>query len=241
MEVTRETVRPLLDLQRVDLGIDRLEQRRIDLPEQRELDALGESRAEVAGRHAERQAALDEVARIQTRLEGEVAMLEEKITHESGRLYGGSVSNPKELASIQAELDALRRRKAHVEDSLLDALEKREGVESETGALKEELDALDRGIAEATEHRDAASVEIETELTELSAHRAALRPPLPAEILDLYDDLRERKQGVGVAALEGGVCRGCNVSLSPLAIDEIRRSDDPVPRCENCRRILVVT
>lgn len=239
--ITRESLRPLLDLQRVDSGIDRLTQRRADLPEQRELDDLLSSRTGLAASHAERTAALDEVAKQQARLEGEVAMLEEKITKESGRLYGGDISNPKELSSIQAELDALRRRKSHVEDQLLDVLEHREAVEGEAGAFSAQLDALDAQIADAAQRRDAASVEIEKELSELAARREETRPKIPEEVLELYEDLRSRKEGVGVAALESGTCRGCNVSLSPLAIDEIKHSGDPIPRCENCRRILVIT
>ncbi|MGZ4120782.1 MAG: CT398-like coiled coil hairpin domain-containing protein, partial [Actinomycetota bacterium] len=102
--VTRESMRPLLDLQRVDSGIDRLNQRKADLPEQRELDELNEQRATLAVTHAEAQATLDAVARDQTKLETEISQIDDKVTHEQSRLYSGEVSNPKELANIQAEL-----------------------------------------------------------------------------------------------------------------------------------------
>ncbi|TMK20886.1 MAG: hypothetical protein E6G68_04090, partial [Actinobacteria bacterium] len=90
----------LLDLQRVDSAIDRLTQRKADLPEQRTLDALASALEEARAAHAERNAGLGDVARDQSRLEGEVQMIEEKIKHESNRLYGGEITSPKELASI---------------------------------------------------------------------------------------------------------------------------------------------
>lgn len=238
--VTRESVKPLLELQRVDSSIDRLVHRRSDLPEQRELDLLGERRAGVAEQHAEKGTALDAIVREQMKLENDVGLIDQKLKHERDRLYGGEISNPKELTTIQAELDALERRKAHMEDQILDLLEQREELEGVVGGLRRMLDEMDAEVAETTGRRDAATVEIDRELTELRARRAELAPTLPAEILETYEDIRARKGGVAVGALEEGTCRACGLPLSPAALDEIRRSEDPLPRCENCRRLLVV-
>jgi hypothetical protein len=236
--ITRESLRPLLDLQRVDLALDRLRQRKADLPEQRALDDLTTERSETQKSTAGKQEEFDKVSREQSRLEGEIAMLEEKISHESHRLYSGDISNPKELAAIQAELDGLRRRKNHIEDTLLDVLEQREKAEAVLSAVKTKLSELEANIAGAATARDAAAVEIQNELTHNEAARTEILPRLPEEALELYEDLRPKKNGVAVASLEGSVCRGCGVSLSPLALDQIKRSDDLV-RCENCRRILI--
>jgi uncharacterized protein len=237
-EVTRESLRPLLDLQRVDSALDRLKQRKADLPEQRALDEVTAERVQTQKGIADRQETFDKSARDQTRLEGEVASIEEKIAHESNRLYSGDISNPKELAAIQAELDGLRRRKNHIEDQLIEVMEEREKAEGALNETKSKLDELARKIESATGARDAASVEIQSEVQQLTAERETIVPQIPAEILDLYEDLRGKKNGVGAARLDGNVCRGCGVSLSPLAMDQIKRSDDVV-RCENCRRILV--
>lgn len=237
--VTRESVKRLLDLQRVDSAIDRLRHRKADLSEQRALDEILTQRAEVEAARAEKQVATDAVVREQSRLEGELAVLEEKITHESHRLYSGDISNPKELANIQAELDGLRRRKAHLEDQELEVMDQREVIEAERGSLQVQLDDLDRRAAELTAARDSASVEIERDLRANEEERRGLVQEFPEELLELYDDLRAKKNGVGAAPLEGGVCRGCGVALSPFAIDAIKRSED-LARCENCRRILVL-
>jgi len=184
--------------------------------------------------------ALDEITRDQSRLEGEVQMVDDKIKHESNRLYGGDITSPKELASIQAELDALRRRKNHLEDQDLEVMERREAVEKDMSGLTERLEDLQRRSTEAAAARDAAAVEIERELTENTQARGAIVPDIPEELLETYNELRPKKGGVAAAALEGGVCRGCGVSLSPVALDQIRRGEGPeLIRCENCRRILV--
>jgi len=238
--VTRESMRPLLDLQRVDSGIDRLNQRKADLPEQRELDELNEQRSGIAVTHAEAQASLDAVTREQTKLETEIQQIDDKVTHEQGRLYSGQVSNPKELSNIQAELDALRRRKSHLEDEELEVMERRESIEKEHGDLLTSMTDIEAKIADATARRDHASVEISEELTRLASERAQLVPTINAEVIALYEDIRARRGGVAVGALVDGTCRACGLPLSPAQRDEIKRSDDPIIRCENCRRLLVI-
>jgi len=238
--VTRESMRPLLDLQRVDSGVDRLNQRKADLPEQRELDELNEQRSVLAVTHAEAQASLDSVAREQTKLETEINQIDEKVTHEQGRLYSGELSNPKELSNIQAELDALRRRKAHLEDQELEVMERREGVEKEHGDLFAALSDLDAKIADATARRDTASIEIQNELKRFTEERAQIVPTLHPDVVALYEDIRERRGGVAVGLLENGTCRACGLPLSPMQRDEIRRGTEPIVRCENCRRLLVI-
>ena len=238
--VTRESMRPLLDLQRVDSGIDRLNQRKADLPEQRELGELNAQRSELGVTHAEAQATLDGVVRDQTKIETEISQIDEKVAHEQSRLYSGDISNSRELANIQAELDALRRRKVHLEDQELEIMERREGIEKEHGDLASALADLDAKVADATQRRDHASVEIHDELERLAQERAQLVPKLNTEVIELYEDIRARRGGVAVGALKNGTCSACGLPLSPMQRDEIKRSDDPIIRCENCRRLLVI-
>lgn len=239
-DLTREAMRPLLQLQRVDTAIDRLKRRQAELPEQKALDDLEVALRQARVTLAERQVVFDQIARDQSRLEGEIGTLEQKISHESERLYGGDIGNPKELASIQAEIDGLRRRKSHIEDQDLDLMEKHEDAEKALEDAKATVSRLEAEVSEATARRDSASTEIASELSSNEAERAGIAPALPEEVVELYDELRLKKDGVGVAPLEGGVCKGCNVKLSPMAVDAIKRSSVAIVRCENCRRLLVL-
>jgi predicted nucleic acid-binding Zn-ribbon protein len=238
--VTRQSLKPLLELQRIDSAVDRLNARRAHLPEQQELDELADRRAEVAALDAEEQAVLDTATREQNKLEAEVRQIADKIDHEQARLYSGEVNNAKELSAIQAELDALRRRKTHLEDQELDVMERREEVETRANDLSKQLGEADAQVADARARLDAASVEIARELAELSAERAQLVPAINAELVELYESMRPKHGGIAVAKYDQGTCRACGLPLSPLARDEIKRTDEALLRCENCRRLLVV-
>jgi predicted nucleic acid-binding Zn-ribbon protein len=72
----------------------------------------------------------------------------------------------------------------------------------------------------------------------LATERAGLAAGIDEELLELYDDLRASKKGVGAAALVDGVCQGCHEKLSALELDKLKKTEG-VKRCDYCRRILI--
>jgi uncharacterized protein len=228
----------LLDLQELDLSIDRLEARRGQLEGGEDVRAARERMQGAEERVGELRLALDSVVRELTKLEHDADSLEKRIEAERGRLYDGSVANPKELEAIQAEIRNLTERKRRVEDLELDQMERREDMEGKLPALEGEL-------AETRDRLTEISAGSETELAELNGSLAARRTErselasgFDEELLELYEDLRRSKRGVGAAALIDGVCQGCHQKLSAAERDRIKRSEG-IRRCEYCRRILV--
>ncbi|HVE91097.1 MAG TPA: C4-type zinc ribbon domain-containing protein [Actinomycetota bacterium] len=242
-ETTAQSLKPLLDLQQVDLTRDRLNERKAQLPERIEL-------ADREQRVAEIQAAIqrldDQIAKVvkeMDRLEAEASAIVAKITSEEQRMYSGQVVNPKELSGITAEVEMLRRRKAPLEDGAVEQMilrdelyAERDRLRAEIADLEAEADVLRGKIADQSGH-------IDQELAVEDARREGILPAIPDDILELYEDLRENKRGIGAGALEAGVCTACRETLSAMERDRIKRAaraGDLIFRCEHCRRILVV-
>src|SRR5438477_114287 len=97
-----------------------------------------------------------------------------------------------------------------------------------------ELQELDLSI----DHLAARRKAIEAALVSRRSEREALGPELDEELLELYEDLRRQKKGIGAAALQDGVCQGCHQKLSALELERLKRTEG-IRRCEYCRRILV--
>jgi predicted nucleic acid-binding Zn-ribbon protein len=229
----------MLELQELDLAIDRMEARRRELESGEDLRGARERVDSLEERVGELRLALDSVAQEQTRLENEVSSLELKIGAEERRLYDGTVANPKELESIQHEIEALHRRKSVIEDGVLVQMERREDMESRLPALEAELaEAKDR-LREIGGESAQELEGIGRALAEGTAERSALVAEIDEELLELYEDLRAQKRGVGAAALVDGVCQGCHQKLSPLELERIKGAEG-IRRCEYCRRILVL-
>jgi len=228
----------LLQLQEVDLSIDRLTARLRELEGGEELRSIRATLGQAEARLGELRLAMDSLGREQRRLEGDIDSMERKIQAERRRMLDGSVANPKELQAIEAEVRNLEARKSHAEDLVLEQMERGEQLHGRLGPLEaEEAEARQR-LANLEEGSARELVELERALGERRGERTALVQAFDPDLLELYEDLRRQKKGIGAAALVDGVCQACHQKLSPMYIDRLKRVEG-VRRCEYCRRILV--
>jgi uncharacterized protein len=236
---SRETLKELLELARIDFSIDRLSNRLRRLPEQAELDALLAGLGELEGTVAEQEALLDAVIARQRKLEVEIDGVERKIKGEETRLYSGELASPRELSSVVAEVESLKRRRARFEDDDLEVMQEREDLEKQIQRLSDEIAQVEAAVAETTRKRDEAAGEVGSELEILKGRREGWLTRFDEELLAVYDGLRSSKSGVGAAALQGDTCLGCRIQLPAQEVMRLRRSTGLV-RCVECGRILVV-
>ena len=116
-----------------------------------------------------------------------------------------------------------------------------EAVQQRRDWLTGERTALARQREEVTARRDAALAEIGEQAQKAGELREGAAAGEPADLLALYDKMRGQ-HGVGAAALRGGRCEGCHLSLNTVGLARIRAAPpDEVLRCEECRRILIRT
>jgi predicted nucleic acid-binding Zn-ribbon protein len=229
----------ILDLQELDSAIDRLEHRREQLEAGEELSAARKEMEDAESRLGELRLALDAVARESSRLEHEIDTIGAKLAAEEKRMYDGSIANPKELEALQHEIANLKERRSRAEDELLDQMVRREDLEARATDADADVTAA-RARADTIGGDAVRELEgIDAELAERRRARAALVPELDEELVELYDDLRRQKKGVGAAAIVDGVCQACHEKLSAVELDRLKHTDD-VKRCEYCRRIVVL-
>jgi predicted nucleic acid-binding Zn-ribbon protein len=228
----------ILELQELDTSIDRLMQRREQLEAGAEVAAVRAETEEAESRLGELRLGLDAVGRESSRLEHEIESMGAKLAAEERRMYDGSIANAKELEALQHEISALKERRARAEDELLEQMVRREDMEARAGTAETEL-AGARARLDAVGGDSVRELqEVETGLTDRRSDRDALVPALDEELVELYEDLRRQKKGVGAAAIVDGVCQACHEKLSAVELDRLKH-DDGIKRCEYCRRIVV--
>jgi hypothetical protein len=228
----------LLDLQDVDARADRLAHRKAALEGGEEAAAARLRLSEAERNLGELRLAADEAARELRRLESDADGFQQKISGEERRLFDGTVANPKELESIQHEVTNLKNRKSRVEDEQLEVMERREELESRAGAAETAAAEARTALTDLQGSAEHELDDVEKELATLETERGSLTPLFDPDLLELYEDLRRQKKGIGAAALVDGVCQGCHQQLSAVEMDRLRRADG-IRRCEHCRRILV--
>jgi hypothetical protein len=237
MAMTDEMDR-LLDLQERDSALARLRSRREEIESGEEIRRLRGSVEDVERTLGELRLAHDAVTAEQRRLENEIDSVSRKADAEQKRLYDGTIVNVKELDALQAEIKNLGERRGRLEDDVLERMERRE--ELETRIVTAEADVTSaRDTLERESAGSATELEqISKDTGNLQEQRDGLAAGIDGELLELYEDLRSQKRGVGVAALVDGVCQGCHQKLSAMELDRLKKTSG-IKRCEYCRRILV--
>lgn len=183
-----------------------------------------------------------DTAREQTKAEQDVDQVRQRAARDQQRLDSGAVTSPKDLENLQKEIVSLAKRQGDLEDVVLEVMERRESAQERVAELTERVGAVQGRIDEATGRRNAASGEIDAEAAAVTKEREVIAASVPADLLKLYDKLREQQGGIGAAKLYARTCQGCRQELAITELNEIRSAaPDTVVRCENCRRILVRT
>jgi predicted nucleic acid-binding Zn-ribbon protein len=228
----------ILELQGLDTAIDRLGHRREQLEAGEELSSARKGMEEAEARLGELRLAIDAVSSEQRRLEHETESMAAKLAAEEKRMYDGSIANAKELEALQHEISSLKDRRSRAEDELLEQMMRREELESRVAQSEAE-------VAAARERVEIVGGDASRELDEVVAglagrrtDREAVVQEIDEELMDLYEDLRRQKKGIGAAAIVDGVCQACHEKLSAMELDRLRHADG-VKRCEYCRRIVV--
>ncbi|MFC7546181.1 zinc ribbon domain-containing protein [Plantactinospora sp. GCM10030261] len=241
MKADPQDQRRLLDLQAIDTALAQLAHRRRTMPEHAELDGLARELSALEDERVRAQVAVDDLDRDIARLERDVEQVRIRKDKDQARLTVGT-GPARELEALQHEMASLNRRQTELEDAELELMEQREtaqgvldGVEQRLATAREKRDEVER-------RRDETLAGIGKEEEFKVAARRPLAADLPADLVALYDRIRESAGGLAAALLRGGRCGGCRLDLSGADKARIRAADpDEVVRCEDCRRIMVRT
>ena len=231
----------LLDVQDHDTRLNQLAHRRRTLPEHVEAEKLNARIMQVADELVNARSAARDIGRELTKAEADVELVRQRAARDQARLDSGQ-GNAKDLQALQHEIASLAQRQSVLEDAELEVMERMEAAETAVSAVAAEQGRLEAELAEVTAHRDAALAGVEEEETTVRRARENAAAGLPADLLALYEKIRESSGGVGAARLKARKCEGCRMELNPTDLSRIRTSEEnAVVRCEDCRRILVRT
>ena len=229
----------LLDIQAIDTKLQQLDYRAKSLPEHAALQKLAVENSELLVTLAEQKGVLED-ARIELkRVESDVAVVEARITRDSARLQASS--SVKDVAALEQELAALRKRQFDLEEIELTVMEKVEQQDVVVGHLGEQAGALQGRMADLEGERDAAMTTLDAERVEAVANRSAIAARVSADLLSLYEKQRQR-YGSGASLLRGGVSLASGVKLNENDMVAIRAAAaDDVMMCPDSNAILIRT
>jgi predicted nucleic acid-binding Zn-ribbon protein len=226
-------IHQLFQLQKLDTEIDEKKKRLGHV-----LQAQKEPPALVAARKRAETAAA-ELQKWQTKhsdLTLEIGSLNTKTKNSENRLYSGKVTNPKELAELQLEIEALGRRTAVLEDELVEALVMVEDAETEKTAADSELETAVAKWETQSAHLKEEQNELALSLHKLMQTRKTKAAAIDAASLQEYNELRQQKHGLAVVGLRINMCLGCQTTVSANKVKEV--DEGRKVYCGGCDRLL---
>lgn len=188
----------------------------------------------------EKRGAVDELRSRLSDAEWSVDEVRSKAAEVERKLYSGTVTNPKELADLDADLKSLRGQTTKREDLLLGLLVEIEEAEAQLATAQGRYSDIEADWKQHQEGLLREKGQIEPQLVSLQARRDLQSPTVDRSSLRLYELLRERHAGQAVARVERGMCQGCRITL-PVSILQKVRSGIGLIQCVSCERILFVS
>lgn len=226
----------LLDLQEVDLQIDRLLHDRQSVPELEQYKKAHEHSADLSAALAEAEQQLRDTSLELDKTEGELEISTGRLDSEQNRLYAGGMS-ARDADYLRREVEMLDRKRREGEDLVLELMERKEQHESSVAGLKAQVAEAGSAKASLEATIKEAWRGIDAQLATKEARKTGIVPLIPEDLLELYEELRESKDGVAVGPLTDNMCGGCHLKLTAREQLDAKKSDPP--RCIHCRRILV--
>ena len=225
----------LYELQEVDTDIENTQQtlnlKTGQLGKRDELDAaqanLTEKRKELEALNHKRREA-----------EAELEYTTGKIEAANQQLYGGRITNSKELSNLQHEVNTLKEINDRLETKELEIIDRVEAAEKTVAAATADYQSLETEWQQTQKQLEADIVLLKKILADLTEKRSSLAAQIEPTTLSLYDKIRQQKKQA-VAKVEQGICRACRISISASNLQKAR-GGQPV-LCGSCGRILFIS
>jgi predicted nucleic acid-binding Zn-ribbon protein len=224
----------LYQLQQLDLELERLTAEQQALAHSLQEDTvLSKARAEA--QMVQQQ--LGAAQQAQKQAEQALEELSERLRILDQRLYGGMITNAKELQALQQEAQYLRTQKDRQEDLILEMMDATETLEISAQQKSEQLQRLEQAWQQRNAGQLAHRAQLDRKLLEAQQRRARFASTLDGALLARYEALRRSRQGRAVSRVEQSSCQWCRVLLTASEIQRARASQE-LQACSNCGRIL---
>ncbi len=226
----------ILEVQEIDLEIDKLIKTEKDYPEQ--IEFLKTEVENLSRALADQEASIEESRRTRLDIEEEVKAERDMLAKKEKRLL--ETKTNKEYNAVQSEIEQTRERIEALETEEIDLIGRIESLEPQMEETRKRLEELTAANATRVSDLESSLGSVEADVHALEERRDALKSGVNKRILDIYNRLRKGRSAVAVTTLNKLKlsCSGCFKHLPPQRVQEIRRGNTLI-MCESCGRIIV--
>jgi predicted nucleic acid-binding Zn-ribbon protein len=168
--------------------------------------------------------------------EMDVAAAVEQIKSLGEKLYGGSITNPKEVNTSSMKLESLDEKVKRTEDEILSIMEEQDTLRTRLEAMSAELSKKAEDYR--TKHGTllAGQEKVRQQLAKIPLSRQKMLDKVDAGLLQKYMEIQKRFDDP-LAKVEKSTCMGCRVNIPFHDLRRLKQGDELV-LCSHCGRML---
>ena len=165
---------------------------------------------------------------------------EEKLKQYEKKLYDGGVTNPREIANYEKEVENLKKQVEAHTSRLADIHKAIPPLKIKEDELNEKRDALKKRVAAKLVEARKLKPQLEEAYKAAVAGRAAKAKVVTPGLLARYEAIRNRQQGVGMGMItKDQNCSACGTNQAAKVVESVKTGR--IVTCEACHRILYYT
>lgn len=228
-----EDIAQLVTLQAIDLEIDK-----IDSAVKSEQNRLDDRISALAVREATINELLEKITACEKEnrtLEDEVADKMSHVRERQSKMM--QVQTGREQTALLKEIEDAKKNAKENEEKMILLMEEMEKLRSRSEEEQNLLKGEKKLVAEETENVRSNIEKINKGKKAKDSERSRQAKKIKDNTLRKYNTLRERRNGLAVVNVVGGVCQGCYMAIPPQRFNMLLRGDMMFD-CPTCQRIM---
>lgn len=156
---------------------------------------------------------------------------------EKSRIKLDNVKSNKEYTAALKELDKLNKNKSLMEDKDIQHMEEIEELEKRCLEYRDEQAGLKKRTESDRNEIETEMEELEKEMELFEKRKKEFCQAIDQDLLSKYSYLREKRGGLAIGPVVGGICQACNIRIPPQRFNELIKGLS-LMICPNCQRII---
>ncbi|MCD6487208.1 MAG: hypothetical protein J7K35_07770 [Syntrophobacterales bacterium] len=229
----KEQILLLVELQNIDLEIEKFMLRKVDLP--KKIIRLDEKLKAVEVELAESGQRLDKLKADHKAKETALKNGIENSKKAKSRLL--EVKTNKEYEATLKEIDAINEKSSGIEDEIIHILEEIDRVSEDLKVKESETTSYHSKCENEKGKLEKELSSIGSALDDVLQKRNKIRSGIKAKFLKKFDIIRDRKNGRAVVPARKEICYGCHMNIPPQMYNELQKNERLI-LCPHCERII---
>ena len=148
-----------------------------------------------------------------------------------------AVKTNQEYHAVQKEIEFAQTEMKAAEDKVLERMLEADDLTAAVKRAETELAAETKKVDADRKAMAAEFAELRSSLERIGGERAGVIRALSPQVLDIFERVAQRRNGISVSEARDGVCTICHVRLRPQVFNTVLRNEE-ILQCDHCNRIL---